>query len=63
MASKPRLQFINPEQKRQHDDRVFHLFPKLTTELRLKIWLLAISSRERIIHVFLQEAQNAIDWD
>jgi len=55
--------FINPEQTRQHNDRVFHLFPKLTTELRLKIWQLADSRRQRIIHVFLQGAQDAIDWD
>jgi hypothetical protein len=57
--TKPQLQFINPERNPQYDERVFHLFPQLTTELRLKIWLFAMR-RQRIINIFLQRGQEEV---
>jgi hypothetical protein len=53
-AAQPYLEFFNPDLSIQDEvpDR-FHLFPQLTTELRLEVWRHAIL-RERIINVYLQ---------
>lgn len=51
----PQLQIFNPIYVCQDQDQepVFHVFPLLTTELRLQIWKHALRSRQRLLRVQL----------
>lgn len=60
--SKPQIHYINPERDAHYDYLVFHLFPRLVPELRLKIWRLAMA-RQCIVNIALQRGQEEIISD
>jgi 2EXR family len=60
MVDQPHLQLFNLDSNNQDEDqRVFHLFPQLIPELRLKIWRHAFQN-QRIINVHLQAGSEQV---
>jgi hypothetical protein len=53
LSAQPQLQIFNSDLSGQDQRPNFHIFPLLTTELRLQVWKHALRSRQRLIRVQL----------
>jgi 2EXR family len=58
LSIQPQLQIFNPIPRVRDREPIFHVFPLLTTELRLKIWEHALYDRQRLLRVQLYDSSG-----